>query len=61
MTDRDAVKWLVLDNLKNLWPYTTNICDRDKADAVYRWCVDNELVKDGCITDAGRAWLLVHR
>ena len=48
-----ASQWLVLDNLKSGWSYYTNM-DRTKAEEAYLWCVRNEYIKDGKITDAGR-------
>ncbi len=52
-----AAQWLVLDNLKQHWPYHTNM-DREQADQAYLWCVRNEYIRDGQLTDAGRVALL---
>jgi hypothetical protein len=54
----DAVKWLVLDNLKSGWLYWMNICGRDKADDAYKWCVESGLIRDGNITASGIVWLI---
>lgn len=51
------VQWLVLDNLKSNWPYTTGV-DGTLADAAYLWAVNNEYIKDGKLTDSGRMVLL---
>jgi len=34
--------WLVLDNLKHRWPYTTNMT-KTVADEAYAWCESREL------------------
>jgi hypothetical protein len=52
-----AAQWLVLDNLKQGWPYHTNL-DRDLAEKAYLWCVESEYVKDGLLTESGRGALL---
>lgn len=57
MTTLAAAQWLVLDNLKQGWPYRTNL-DCSLADEAYLACVNNETIKDGRLTDAGRAALL---
>ncbi len=57
----DAVQWLVLDNLAHGWFYTTNICDKDKAERMYLKSVEDEFIKDGRITDAGRIALMLPR
>ncbi len=54
MTD---TQWLVLDNLKRHWPYHTNL-DREQAEQAYLWCVRNEYIRDGQLTDVGRVALL---
>lgn len=51
-----AVQWLVLDNLSKGWAYHTNV-SRDLADEAYLWCVRNEYIRHGLITDAGRGAL----
>lgn len=51
-----ASQWLVLDNLKQGWPYWTNL-SRLFADEAYLWAVRNEYVRDGQLTDAGRGLL----
>jgi hypothetical protein len=53
----NAAQWTVLDNVKNHWPYHTNI-DRKVADKAYLWLVNNEYIKDGKITPAGEAALI---
>lgn len=53
-----AVQWLVLDNLKSGWIYTTNI-NRGLAEEAYIQCVRNEWVTDGRINHAGERTLLV--
>lgn len=50
-------QWLVLDNVRQGHPYRMNICDWDAADQAYLWCVANEYIRDGAITDAGRVLL----
>ena len=54
-----AARWLVLDNLREGWPYSTNL-DCNIAGEAYLWCVNNELVKDGRITDAGKGVLAMN-
>lgn len=55
-----ASQWIVLDNLKHGWPFRTNLSS-SMADKAYLWCVNNEYVKDGRITPAGEAALLLCR
>ena len=55
-----AAQWIVLDNVKNRWPYQTNL-SHDVADEAYLWCVRNEYVKDGIITPAGETALVINR
>ncbi len=51
------VQWLVLDNLRNGWPYDTNLSDVD-ADKAIGWATMKQYVKDGKITDSGKAVLI---
>ena len=53
-----ATKWLILDNLKQGWPWRTNICDWNKADSSYLWLVENGYIEDGRITDKGLTALM---
>ncbi len=55
-----ANEWLVLDNLNNRWPYQTNVPAGD-ADAALRACVAAGHVREGKLTDSGRAALLAER
>lgn len=54
-----ASQWLVLDNLLHGWPYWINL-DRNFAEQAYLWCINNEFVKDGQITETGKAALLIN-
>lgn len=55
-----ANEWLVLDNLGNGWRYQTNVPAGD-ADAALRACVAAGHVREGKLTDSGRAALLAER
>ncbi len=55
-----CAQWIVLDNLKRGWIYTTNLNTTVAGDA-YLWCVRNEYIKDGKITAAGEALLTNQR
>lgn len=50
-------QWIVLDNLKNGWPYWTNLV-REFAEPAYLWGIENGYIKDGKITEAGKGALL---
>jgi len=60
MRKNDAVIWLVLDNLKNNWPVTTNI-GRKQADDGLKKCEQQGLTKDGQLTDKGRCFSFLVR
>lgn len=53
-----AIQWLVVDNVRQGWPYWTNICNRSIADDEYRYCVESEWIKDGKCTPAGSVALM---
>ena len=55
----DAAEWLVLDNVKNGWPYRSNL-SWDMADKAYLRCVENEYIKNGRITPAGELALMTN-
>ncbi len=50
-------QWLVLDNLKNNWPYTTNL-SIENAHSAYLWAVSNEYIRDGELTESGLGRLM---
>lgn len=60
MTDTEAFRWLLLDNLRSGWGYTTNM-PRADADAALRWATEKGYVRDGRLTTEGEMALLAKR
>ena len=54
-----AIKWLLLSNVRNRWPYSTNI-RQEAAEVGMQWAIDNGFVSEGRITGAGEVWLMTH-
>lgn len=52
------LQWTVLDNVRRGRVYWLDV-PRKPADEAYRWCVRQEFVRDGRITDTGLAALAV--
>ncbi len=44
-----ASQWIVLDNVKNHWPYGCNV-NKNKAEEAYTWLKNNGYVREKDIT-----------
>ncbi len=56
----DAAEWMVLDNLKNGWEYTTNLIMK-VADQAYDRCESRGWILGGKITASGEIALMTNR